>query len=79
MKLSYWSAKCLNDSPAYNIRAKTKKEATAKRKSYGGDGSYGPVVKVAIEYRDAFDLMECCCGEGGNWQEESAIDAAGGA
>jgi hypothetical protein len=30
---------------------------------------FGPVKKVSFEYRDAFDLMSECLGEGGGYWE----------
>jgi len=66
-KLTYWVAQSLNDSAAYNIRAKTKKEAL---RQVGNDGAYyGEVKKVVVEYRDGFDLMDQCLTEGGaGWE-----------
>lgn len=78
MKCTYWYAECLNDSDAYAIRAKTKKAALAQReerdwqKAEGGEPCYGPVIKVVIEYRDAFDLVEWLMGEGRGSDESYA-------
>lgn len=38
MKLTYWAARCLNDHPCYNVRARTKREAVALRAQYNGGG-----------------------------------------
>jgi hypothetical protein len=62
MKLTYWVAPCLDDSPAYNIRAKTKRDCLAEREARGAR-SYGEPQKHVIEYDDAFDLMEQCLSE----------------
>jgi hypothetical protein len=75
MKLTYWVAKCENDSDAYSIRERTKKAAVAKRvemveQTYGRESDYGPVKKVEVEYRDAFDLMELCSDESHHHWEE---------
>ena len=68
MKLTYWVSQCLNDSDAYNIRAKTKREVFDKLATCDPDG-YGPVKKVTVEYDDGFDLMVQCLNEGrGYWE-----------
>ena len=59
--LTYWVAECLDDSKAYSIRAKTKKEAEAKRNA--NPLAYDEPRKVSIYYKDAFDLMLVCLGE----------------
>jgi len=66
-KLTYWVAPS-DDNRAYNIRARTKREAEARRQEWGPEG-YEPVRKVEVEYEGAFDLMEQCSGEGGGWWE----------
>ena len=69
MKLTYWIAECFDDSDAYNIRAKTRKEATAMLAKYHNPESYGPVKKVSVEYLDGFDLVTMALGEGrGHWE-----------
>lgn len=61
-KLTYWVCLCKSDSPAYSIRAKTKKDAEKRRnKSF----NYCPAKKVVVEYQDAFDLLCKCLDEGG--------------
>ena len=56
-KLTYWCAPSLYDSACYNIRAKTKKEALAILASGEYTASnYGPIEKVEVYYKDAFDL-----------------------
>ncbi len=67
-KFSYWHAQHLTDVPAYNVRAKTKREALALKREIGPQ-EYGPVEKVTVEYRDTFDLIEKCLGEGGGYWE----------
>lgn len=61
-KLTYWVCECLIDHPAYNLRAKTKKEVLQMREQRGED-RYGEPTKNTIHYRDAFDLMDICLGE----------------
>lgn len=65
-KLVYWAAKRLDDREAYNIRARTRREAKALREANGGDESYGPVAKVEVTFTDALDLLRQCLGEGGS-------------
>lgn len=76
MKLSYWYAPRLDDGDCYSIRAKTKREATEQLRkleaSFGESNScpkFGPIVKVNVEYSNAFDLMSIYTGEGGCWEE----------
>jgi len=66
-RLVYWVCKCLTDSRTYNIRAKTKKQASAERfsKSQSGANEYAPPKKVVIEYEDAFELLQIALQEGG--------------
>ncbi len=71
MKLTYWYGEMLDDSNVYSIRTKTKREAIALKKEYGHN-RYGPIVKVTVEYANAFELMTACMGEGGLWQEYDA-------
>jgi hypothetical protein len=63
MKLTYWYAKCLDDDNAYSIRTRTKKDCKGQRA--GDEDSYGPPVKVTIEYKDGFDLMQKIALDGG--------------
>ena len=60
--LTYWICDCLDDNPAYNIRAKTKKEALQIREERGEE-SYDEPRKHIVNYKDAFDLMSRCLGE----------------
>ena len=72
MKLTYWVANCLDDSPVYSIRRKTRKAVLEALDDENYDrSSYGKPKKVSIEYRDAFDLMDLCLsGEGrAHWEE----------
>ena len=64
MKLSYWYARCLNDSECYSVIAKTKKEAQ-KQVAAKDHTDFGPVEKRVLEYRDAFDLFDYVTSEGG--------------
>jgi hypothetical protein len=63
MKLVYWCCARRDDSSAYNIRARTKREANKQRAEM--PNSYDEPVKVVIKYADAFDLIERALGEGG--------------
>ena len=67
MKVTYWIAENLADSPRYNIRCKTRREVVARRLEWGGadaDDIYGPAQKTVLEYRDSFHLLEALLGEG---------------
>ena len=64
MKLVYWCAPCRDDGAAYNIRARTRKEANEKRVEFGVERFDKP-TKVTIEYKNAFDLIDHALGEGG--------------
>jgi len=67
-KLTYWVARCKDDSEHYNIRTKTQKECFQLLKE-ANPGSYDPPKKVTLEYKDAFDLMHQCTSEGwGYWE-----------
>ena len=69
MKLTYWVSECLNDSHAYNVRAKTKKEVVHQLREHYNASGYGPVKKVTVEYFGAFDLLiECLSEDGGYWE-----------
>jgi len=69
MKLTYWVSQCLNDSDAYNIRAKTKREVFDQLANTHDPDGYGPVKKVTVDYDDGFDLMAQCLNEGrGYWE-----------
>ena len=57
MKLTYWVAKVIGDSPSYNIRARTKKAALAVVAQNNAE-DYEPVFKVVVEYASAFDLID---------------------
>ena len=61
-KLVYWICDVRDDSKAYNIRARTKKEAVRKRAQYGAE-NYDEPRKHELDYRDAFDLMTVCLSE----------------
>lgn len=74
MKVTYWFAECLEDSNVYSIRERLKK--TAKELKDARPERFGPLVKVTVEYRDAFDLMSQATGEGGIFAEAQATWAA---
>jgi len=63
-KLTYWYAERLTDADAYSVITKTKKEATALV-AKERPGTYGPVEKRVIQYRDAFDLFDWVTSEHG--------------
>tara|TARA_R110000787_G_scaffold257651_1_gene362834 strand:- start:228 stop:452 length:225 start_codon:yes stop_codon:yes gene_type:complete len=62
MKLTYWCCQCIGDAGAYNIRAKSKKEALRLRASEGEE-YYGKPVKQTVKYSNALDLLALCLGE----------------
>ena len=64
MKLTYWCCPCRDDHACYNIRARTRKEASAKRIECGTERFDKP-AKVTVEYKNAFDLVDRILGEGG--------------
>ena len=67
MKLTYWVSECLDDSKAYNLRGRTKREVKRLRDLYLAknrpenpswlNSHYGPIHKVVFEYKDGFDLI----------------------
>jgi len=63
VKLVYWCCAHLTDSHAYSIRARTRREAMARRAAQPED--FGQPTKVTVTYRDAFDLIDQALGEGG--------------
>ena len=71
MKLTYWVSKCLSDDRLYSVRGRRRKDVVAELETMGlgpdggqcGDGNFGPVTKVAVEYSDAFDLLESAMGD----------------
>jgi hypothetical protein len=70
MTLVYWVAHCLTDSPAYSIRAKTRKECYEKLHNGNVDlKNYSEPRKITVEYASGFDLVEQCLGEGGLYEE----------
>lgn len=66
--LTYWFCAILEDRPCYNIRARTKREAEAKRREEGAD-NYEAAVKVTVSFRDPFHLLTECLTEGGAYWE----------
>ena len=69
MKLVYWIAVCTDDSSAYNIRAKTRKECKRlleKHRTSGGGVRYSDNIKrVEVHYASGFDLIDQALSEGG--------------
>ena len=71
MKLTYWVSERLDDSEAYSLRGKRRRDvleqlaehdltATGGRTDWGGE--YGPAHKVEVEYSSVFNLLEQCLG-----------------
>ena len=69
-KLTYWVAPCLDDSDAYSIRAKTRKEVVAILATYeDGCARFGKPKKVTVKYDNVFELLKDCLGEDrGCWE-----------
>ncbi len=64
-RLVYWVACRLDDSEAYSIRARTRRECVARRAQFEEpDESFGPPHKVIVTYTNAFDLLDRVLGEG---------------
>lgn len=76
MRLKYWYAQCHNDSNAYSLRGRTKKEVVELLEQFDDKTKFGPIVKVEVEYKDAFDLLKQVAGEGGLHEEHAATYAA---
>lgn len=64
MKLTVWIAEQNEDSPCYNIIARTKKDALAQIASRPSREFEAP-RKIDIYYKDAFELFELTTGESG--------------
>ena len=65
MKITYWLAKNNNDeSRAYDLREKTKKEILEAISIYDL-GDYQSPEKITAECSDTFSLIKNCLGEGG--------------
>jgi hypothetical protein len=62
-KLTYWIAQCLDDSSAYSIRRRTRREAQAAAKERD-EGRYGPLRKVVVEFENVHELVFRALGEG---------------
>jgi hypothetical protein len=64
-KLTYWVAKCIDDSDVYSIRAKTRKECLAAIANSGNiiGKDYEKPIKVTVEFKDPFDLLNDCLSE----------------
>ena len=72
MKLTYWYCEHLTDADCYAVREPTLRQAKRVAAEYYAPGDLAAPVKVIIEYRNAFDLLEQCTGEGGLYQEACA-------
>lgn len=60
----------MDDSPAYSIRRKTKKEVQAELDSGRYDlKTQSKPFKITVEYSSGFDLLLACVGEGGLYEE----------
>jgi hypothetical protein len=65
-QLTYWYCQCLDDSDAYSLVTKTKKEALAMLAERSDVADYyAPPEKRTIDYKDAFDLFYWATSEGG--------------
>ena len=70
-KLTYWVAMPKDDSPVYAVRARTRREVQNRLTDSGYDPKeYKAPKKVAVEYDNAFHLLEQCLGgESHGWWE----------
>ena len=67
--LTYWVCESLYDAIAYNIRAKTRREAIIQKMLRFKPDGYTQPYKVSVKYTDAFSLMESCLTDGGaGWE-----------
>ena len=65
MRLTFWHIQCEQDSSAYSIRTKTKREAL---ELYHADewNQYSNILeRITLEYQDGFDLFDATCSEWG--------------
>ncbi len=71
MRLKYYYAECLDDSNAYSLRARTKREVKDMLALYppAERKRFGKIRKVTLEVRSNFDLLIECMGEGSGWWE----------
>ncbi len=62
MKLVYWTAVCLEDSEAYDFRAKTRKECKRLLEEHKASGSkkmYSDnIERIEVHYTSVFDLID---------------------
>lgn len=77
MKTSYWYSRCLTDADAYSIRKKSKREVARLIREMPHH-RWGPIVRVTIEGKSLFSIIEDILSEGGNSAESSTHYAAGG-
>jgi hypothetical protein len=69
MKLTYWQARCLNDSSVYDLRAKTKKQLLRDIEECSQCGTrFDKPEKIVLEYSDGFELLDTTLSEGGYQQ-----------
>lgn len=71
-RLTYWVMEARNDSSAYNVRARTKRDALKEAvKRFGNDWpeEYGDPKKVVVSYEAPFDLLEACLSPGAGYWE----------
>jgi len=73
-KLVYWYARCKDDGNCYSLRGRRKRDVVAALECTSDPSAYGPIVKVEVEYTDAFDLMMSYIGEGGALCEPEYFD-----
>jgi hypothetical protein len=83
MKLVYWVAEMLDDSTAYSVRGRRRRDVVEGLIAQGYDPKnltrHSPIHKVEVEYDNAFDLLQQCLGEGGIYEaseEDYAIAVA---
>lgn len=69
--LTYWHAEHRNDSQAYAIRTRTKREAVALKAIY--PEAYGEIHKVSVDYFSPLDLLVQATEEGALGWESIAV------
>jgi hypothetical protein len=72
MKLVYWVSEMLDDSTAYSVRGRRRRDVVEALIAQGYDPKnltrHGPIHKVEVEYDNVFDLLDQCLGEGGIYE-----------
>lgn len=72
-KITIWTIECMNDSDAYDIRARTKKEAIQQLNHAGPQNSYGRTLYKRVYFgEDFFDMLVNCLGEWRGFYENHA-------